>query len=91
MTNTATVNPVIDIKQMKKDVKEKQKANSSSWVEDSKNVIIGISLVLIFISISYSTVIILKGTNDIVSHIMIIPQSIFALYLLISSFVKSRR
>jgi hypothetical protein len=83
---------VIDIQAIKQEVKEKQQSDRSEKLSalwgDVKNVIIGISLLLVVASITYADVVIWTGTTGIVPKIMTIPSGVFAAVLILNKFVK---
>lgn len=80
-----TNNEEFDLKKIKAEVKAKQAdPNRKSF----GTIIISIGMLLVVISIAYSTYRILTGTNDIVAWAMLIPQALFAAYVLVKQFIK---
>ena len=54
----------------------------------NKNAILGIGLLLVVVSIAYSTTVIFIGVNSIESKIALLPQTVFALAILIKAFSR---
>lgn len=81
----ASTKPEIDIKKMKQEVKEKnQDPNRKTF----GSIIISIGMLLVVLSIAYSTYRILTGTDDIFAWVMLIPQALFGSYVLVKQFIK---
>lgn len=69
-----------------KATKKNEKAPVSPWRKF--RAIIGIGLALVVVSIAYSVVVILLGTEGLLPKIMLAPQAIFALIVLGVAFAK---
>lgn len=82
----------IDLPAIKAAVKAKEKeakrAEQNGFWKSIGSLIISISMLLVVISIAYSTYRILTGTNDIVAWALIVPQALFASYILVKKFTK---
>ena len=52
------------------------------------HVILGIGLLLVVVSIIYSTAIVIIGMNSVESRILLVPQVVFALVILVKAFSK---
>lgn len=73
------------VKENKVQVKTRGQFTQAVW-----RVIIGFGSLLAVLSISYSTIIIIMGTDGIVPIICVAPQAIFAAAILIDNFVIKR-
>lgn len=78
-TPTTTPKPAAEVP-----AKKEQKTKGKSF----GNVIMDLGMLLVVLSIAYSTYRILTGTSSIVSWIFLIPQACFAAYILVKQFVK---
>lgn len=80
-----TTKEAFDIKKFKEESKAKHAdPNRKSF----GSIIISIGMLLVVLSIAYSTYRILTGTDDIVAWVMLIPQALFAAYVLVKQFTK---
>lgn len=66
--------------------KENIKEKVAFWNKQRKYAIIGMGKLLAVLSIAYSTVVIMEGTDGIVPKILIAPQAILAAILAIKAF-----
>lgn len=71
-------------KKAKKPTKEEQKARR----DQQSRGILGIGLLFVVVSITYSSYVIFNGVDSNASRIMLIPQVVFALYTLCKAFSK---
>ena len=82
----------IDLPAMKAAAKAKEKAAKAEARQSKANsfgsIIISISMLLVVLSIAYSTYRILTGTNDIIAWALTAPQALFASYILVKKFIK---
>lgn len=94
-----TQQTTVDLQKMKDEIAEKnrkskeeakisRKKSRSNFFISAGNVIIGLWQVLVFASICFSTGIIFAGTDDITYKFLTVPAVSYALYLLISKFLK---
>jgi hypothetical protein len=71
--------------------KKSKKATKSGRIlakQQRNNAILGIGLLLVVVSILYSTSVILIGVSSVPSKIALFPQAFFALLILIKAFSK---
>lgn len=68
--------------------KSNNKNNKSKQEYNTKNVLFGVIYFLGILSIIYSTVMIVLGTNGIVPIIMVIPQGLIAVHIGLKKFCK---
>lgn len=73
-----------DLQKIKTEAKAKQNAGKKTI----GSIIISIVMLLVVISIAYSTYRILTGTDDLVAWIMLIPQALYASFVLVKQFIK---
>lgn len=75
-------------------ITDKEAFDISEFTKEAPNrksfgsIIISIGMLLVVLSIAYSTYRVFTGTSDIIAHIMIIPQSLFASSVLVKQFIK---
>jgi len=84
MKNDITKPEPFDLKKIKAEVKSKENEGKKTF----GSIIISIVMLLVVISIAYSTYRILTGTDDLVAWVMIIPQALFAAFVLVKQFIK---
>lgn len=71
--------------------KKPTKAQLKLAQEERNRAILGIGLLLVVVSITYSTAVIFIGVNSIESRIALAPQVVFAVTILIKAFSKLYR
>lgn len=64
------------------------KKSEKSYKLERYNAIIGIGLLFVFVSIAYSTTIVLMGVDSLESKLLLIPQCVFALCIAVIAFSK---
>lgn len=73
---------------------QSKRVKKLTWLEQRlakqqrNNVILGIGLLLVVVSIAYSTSVIIISVDSSVSRVLLCPQIIFALYLIFKAFSK---
>lgn len=78
MAKTKAETPVAEVKKAPKKLNNKK-----------PNVIIGVGLLLVVISIAYSTTIIAMGTGtELLPKVLILPQVVLACIILVRQFIK---
>ena len=98
MTNKPTTEKV-DLEKMKEDAKEtarqakadakaERKKKFASAYESTKDVIIGLWQMFVFIGVCLTAGVIFRGTDDDMLKFLTLPQLSYAAYLLISKFLK---
>lgn len=76
------------IKNPSKTKKKLTKAQKAEMHEDRKRAILGIGLLLVVVSIAYSTSVIFIGVDSNASRIALFPQALFAIIILFKAFFK---
>ena len=76
------------IKAPKKKAKKPTRLEKKTMQHERNRVILGIGLLLVVVSITYSTSVILLGVDSIGSKIALLPQVAFALLISIKAFSK---
>lgn len=66
----------------------KQKRSKSKKREETSYNVVGAFMLLVVASITYTTTIIIMGTEGILPLVMVVPQAIFGLIVLIKKFIK---
>lgn len=82
------VNKVNKVTHPSKKSKKPTKAELELAKKQYDNAIIGIGLLLVVVSIAYSTSVILLGVDSLGSKIALLPQAIFALVISIKAFSR---
>lgn len=72
---------------MEKDNKAKVKSVKNKN-DSTKIVIINLGLLLIVLSIAYSTTVIMTATEDIIPKILVLPQALYASWVIVKKFTK---
>ena len=72
---------------MEKDNKAKVKSVKNKN-DSAKIVIINLGLLLIVLSIAYSTTVIMTATEDIIPKILVLPQALYASWVIVKKFTK---
>lgn len=71
-----------------KTAKKTTKKERENAILQRNNAILGVGLLLVVVSIAYSTAVILIGVDSLESKIALLPQVVFALVTLIKAFSK---
>lgn len=81
-------NVLLKIKHPSKKAKKLTKVEREALIQQRKNGILGIGLLLVIVSIAYSTYIVRTFVNTDLSLLALAPQVLFALYILLKAFSK---
>lgn len=85
-------NKIHDITHKAKSPRKKGKKHTKKQIEliraQQKRGILGIGLLLVVVSIAYSTLVIIAGVDGPISKIILLPQALFALVTLLKAFSK---
>ncbi len=68
--------------------KKAQKEQQKAVLDQHKRGILGLGLLFVVVSITYSSYVILNGVHSTASRVMLVPQVVFALLTLIKAFSK---
>lgn len=81
-------NVYAQLKNPRKKAKKRTKAEQEQLKQQNKNAILGIGLLLVVVSIAYSTSVIYIGVDSDASRLALLPQVVFALATLFKAFSK---
>jgi len=81
-------NIILKVRNPRKKAKKTTKMEREALLQQRKNGILGIGLLLVVVSIAYSTYIVRTFVDTELSLLALAPQLIFALYILLKAFSK---
>lgn len=85
---TTVVDRVKSLKKPQKKAKKPTKLERENAKKERNRAIMGIGQLLVVVSIAYSTAVIFIGVDSMASKIALIPQVVFASYILLKAFSR---